>query len=172
MKIIFLDIDWVIIPFGGSFERGKIKELYQKIVVDWEEHILPKTNPECIKNLWEIIEKTWAKIVLSSSWRKMPKLAQILLQPEVNKDGMSLWDIIISRTPAMTGGWRGNEILQWLTDYHSGCKEGWHITEWVAIDDCDAGMSRIRDLNCFIHTRSDIGLTQDGTKLAIEILNI
>ena len=51
MKIIFLDIDGVLIP---DFDHENIKQ-------EW--------NRSCVNNLMYIISQTNAKIVISSSWR-------------------------------------------------------------------------------------------------------
>lgn len=172
MKIIFLDIDWVLIPFGGSPERCKIRDLFERTKIDWEDVILPKLNPVCVKNLWEIIEKTGARLVISSSWRHRWSHLQKMLQNAENESWDNLWNHVTSKTPSMTWAWRWNEILQYLNEYHSTCKEWWHITHWIALDDDDAGMSRIRDLNCLVQTRSHIWLDEDSARLAISLLNI
>lgn len=172
MKIIFLDIDWVLVPFWWPYERWKIRDMFERVKIWDEEVILPKTNPECVKNLWKIIEETGAQIVISSSWRHTWSHLQKLLQREENESWDNLWNHVTSKTPSMTGWWRWNEILQYLSDYHKTCKEWFHITHWIAIDDSDAGMSRIRDLNSFVQTRPHIGLDEDSTRLAISLLNI
>lgn len=169
MKIIFLDIDWVIIPFWWPKIKGWLKDLHHKVIIEGEEFLLPKTNPKCIENLWYILEETGARIVLSSSWRRMPRLMKKLLESEEN-DWKDLWQFVNGSTWTDMW-WRWNEILSYIQEYHKTCKAGWHITEWIAIDDDDAGMSRIRDLNRFIHTKSNVGLDTDSTRLAIEILN-
>lgn len=171
MKIIFLDIDWVIIPFWWKKVKWFYKELYKKAIIDGEEFILPKTNPQCIENLWKILRETGARIVLSSSWRRMPRLVKKLLESE-EKDWKNLWEFVNSTTTTeYTNSWRWNEILSYIHEYHKTCKPWWHITEWIAIDDDDSGMSRIRDMNRFIHTKSNLGLDDDSTRLSIEILN-
>lgn len=172
MKVIFLDIDWVLVPFSDNFQRWKIRDLFQKMEIDWETVILPKLHKESAENLWRIITETGAHIVISSSWRHRWSHLQKMLQSSENEAWDNLWNHVTSKTPSMTGWWRWNEILQYLSDYHKTCKEWFHITHWIAIDDSDAGMSRIRDLNNFVQTRSHIWLDEDSTRLAISLLNI
>ena len=172
MKIIFLDIDGCLIPFGNSYERWKIRDLFQKAEIDWEMVVLPKIDKQCADNLWRIIEETGARLVISSSWRHRWSHLQKMLQSSENGSWDNLWNHVNWKTPSMTGWWRWNEILQYLSDYHKTCKEWWHITHWIAIDDDDAWMSRIRDLNNFVQTRSHIWIDEDSARLAIWLLNI
>ena len=108
VKIIFLDIDGVI-------------------------NIPPylKFNDICMSNLEEVIQKTGAKIVISSSWRDHDHLR---METNFKKHGFTdfLWDQVIditcrgyqyvikgSKLPIV----RGNEIKQWVD---TRLKYPWH----------------------------------------------
>jgi hypothetical protein len=110
MKIIFLDIDGVlnVIPkdfdkYGGTF------------------------HPEFVENLKYIIDKTDAKIVISSSWRSAGLIEMQNMWKDRNLPGE-----VVGITPYLKGGARvirGHEIQAWL-DMH---KMGTH--SYVIIDD-------------------------------------
>lgn len=94
MKVLFLDIDGVL-NHEATF-----------LALDRNDMIAP----ECVKRLFALIERTGAKIVLSSSWRGIPDLEERLERAGVMAH-------VISRTPKLSGDaykCRGSEIEDWL----------------------------------------------------------
>jgi len=106
MKIIFLDIDGVLNTWGHK------NATYLKC----NSHI----EPELIRNLEKIIEKTNSHIVISSSWHWEAK--ELL-----KENGFKYIDLIIDVTPREQR-WRGEQIRQWL-------KNSSFIDNYVVIDD-------------------------------------
>jgi hypothetical protein len=160
MKIIFLDIDGVlnVIPerfdnFGGCFHEN------------------------FVENLRNIIEKTDAKIVVSSSWR----LSGLKIMQEMWKDRKLPGDVI-DVTPDLYYGedamgnrigrdmCRGDEIQHWL-DRHD-------IESYVILDD-DTDFLESQNKN-FVRCSCDnfdddcidigYGLTKRRAELAIKVL--
>jgi hypothetical protein len=160
MKIIFLDIDWVLIKIWNSKEIRKSRAEKGK----W--WLLTEFDPKLVLNLKQIIKETDAKIVLSSSWRHHMELARNSFY-EANLD----WNLVMSKTPHTLWYWRGNEILTWIQDYHKTCRNWYHITNWIAIDDEKSDMKAISRLWKLIHTKWYEWLTINKMKEAIDKLN-
>lgn len=109
MKLIFLDIDGVLVTTGSLMAGNEYK--FDKV---------------CVKNLLEIITITGAKIVISSSWREEMTLNQLKLLFEKN----GLGDNLIVITPIYGDHEiRGSEIKAFLDS--SDLK----IDKFVIIDD-------------------------------------
>jgi len=156
MKIIFLDIDGVIVT------RNTLRERY---VDGLRGYCVPKE--ECVQALNKLTDETNASIVLSSSWRFCGLLEMRTI--------FSLWGIsapLIDFTPDLTrlpsetksGLYeavpRGREIQQWLDQQTE-------TINFVIIDDC-SDMEHLS--NHFVHIDSKIGFTENRIEQAIEIL--
>ena len=171
MKIIFLDIDGVlnVMPpgideFGSLFHPG-IDEFGSLF------------HPHFEENLREIIEKTEAKIVISSSWRIsglkfMKDLWSFRNLPgEIIDITTDVWQAAVNyKIEFLDRCERGHEIQEWL-DSHK-------ITSYVIIDD-DSDMLKSQ-MNNFVRTSNNYhhedhvegyGLTKLCAKQAIQILN-
>lgn len=154
MKVIFLDIDGVL-----NYKNFK-KVVCGFIFVDDEK----------VKLLKKIIDRTEAKIVLSSSWRmdrfyesKREKPRDYNLYQRLVKK-LKEYDLTIySHTPILTGGYRGKEICQWIQDW-----QGELIESFVILDD-DNDMKPYMDR--LIQTSWETGLTQENVERAVEMLN-
>lgn len=154
MKVIFLDIDGVLNYRGCKYTA------YGYYFVDDAKVLLLK----------EIVEKTDAKIVLSSTWRmerfeyckdkktKGYKLYQRLVK-KLKEYGLQIY----SHTPILPSGYRGAEIAQWLQDW-----QGELVESFVIIDDCD-DMKPYMDR--LIRTSFFTGLMQTDVNKAILMLN-
>ncbi len=164
MKIIFLDVDWVLIRY---WDTPKIRKTRAEKRQGW---IILELDEDLADNLKKLIKETWAKIVVSSSWRRGTTLMDVL-HKEFLKNNISWGDLVISKTPSGLGHGRGNEILTWLNTYHKTCKDWYHITDWVAIDDDLSDMKVIKRLWKFVNTEIHLGLTPEKTQEAIGILN-
>ncbi len=141
-KIIFLDIDWVLI----TSEQ------------DMQEWIF---NQNSCNNLMYILEKTWAKLVISSSWRH--NLEKLKIAWENN---WLDWNLIIWVAPSKTGWWRDEEILQWLR-----WNEIYQPYKRLAIDDCYFKMNQIDMLWSLVRTNFSEWITRIVAEYAIQKLN-
>lgn len=146
LKIIFLDIDGVMNSVESCTNHNRPHRYFD----------LP-CQP-MIDNLNYIIDQTGARIVVSSTWRKlfgrhgMDYLLYLVgVRPEV-VDGI---------TPQVLSGYRGQEIRLWLE------KHG-EVTHFVILDD-DSDMVPFMDR--FVHTDRQVGLTRANAEQAIKILN-
>ena len=146
MKVLFLDIDGVLCTHQ-EYARSEYDPEY-------ETHIYP-FKKECVDNLNKILEQTDAKVVVSSTWRRLfskENLQKIFKQNGLNAD---IFDV----TPGTISGTRSREINLWLED-HDKCK-------FVVLDDLDLSAS----FDMFVHTDERFGLTEGQTEEAISILN-
>lgn len=162
MKIIFLDIDWVLITYDCfKFFDPNFWNAWNWLL-----------ETELLINLKYILEETGAHIVISSSWRRnmYEKLREEFLLAQ-EKLWYDFWSKVISKTPDSLWHWRGNEILTWLNNYHRTCKDWYHITHWIAIDDEDADMKSIKRLWNFVHTKTSQWLDVTAFAEAINLLN-
>lgn len=117
-KIIFLDINGVLLTTKTARIRSKhpyFSRATEKI---------NDFNAEAVTNLLTLLDKTEAKIVLSSSLRRMGTVQK--LQQYFNAHGFG--QFIIDKIDDAMQGHRGHEIKSWL-DKHP------HITQFVIIDD-------------------------------------
>lgn len=143
MKIIFLDIDGVLIN-GPSCRAG-----------------FGKVAPECVARLNRLIETTGAAIVLSSCWRvgrTRIECCDLLLE----------WGVkgkVLDRTrQTVQGGIRGDEIQDWLNEWQE--RHG-PAESFVILDD-DRDMGHL--LPYLVHTSFMPGLTDDDIEKAAAIL--
>ena len=166
-KYIFLDIDGVLATPNSLDEGGMWK--------------IENSKQELLKI---IIQKTGAKIVLSSSWRKWDLETT---KEFMKEEGFWFWDDIIGitirsyqyidRTKKIHLSIpRGVEINQWIdTNIHSNNGKDWDYKkvgehyQFVILDD-DNDMLYIQRNN-FINTNPQTGLTEKDVKKAIRILN-
>lgn len=150
MKVLFLDFDGVLNTFAYA---------------DHSAHIM---KPLCfcdtnMQNLNSIIEKTNAKIVLTTSHRTMPESIKKFTE-ECEQRGWG--DIVIGTTPDFyrpymreyTGAMRTAEIR----DYINNHKE---IDSWAIVDDADVNLAN------FVQTECSVGLTSERANQLINILN-
>lgn len=157
MKILFLDLDGVMVPVFGC----KGNDLAISKDNQWDVEPFSKL---AVKILNEIIEKTDCEIILSSDWRNHFTLSEI-------------WDIffangVIKAPIGFTGNskmytadkleiGRETEIQEWI-DAHG-------IKQWCAVDDLNlSGLG-----NRFIHCKTpQMGIKQCSIKeKIINVLN-
>lgn len=141
MKIIFLDVDGVL--NDNDYSKNKVDETKVRL-------------------LKEIVDKTGAKIVLSSDWRYWWDNQDedfILLIRTLRKFGMEF----LSKTPITLHGYRGAEIYQWLNEW-----AGESIEKFVILDD-NSDMKPYMDR--LVQTSHNQGLTRKDVKVSIKLLN-
>ena len=149
-RFIFLDID-------GPLNTGRC-DFYNP---DKYGHHF---DNEAVQNLRRIIEKTSAKIVISSSWRHLGIEKMCTIWKEWGLPGM-----IVGCTPGIWGEGqqfdkRGEEIQQWLSD---------NITRpcsYVVIDDMGPDESLPGQENKWITVSPHCGISESDCECAIRIL--
>lgn len=150
MKIIFLDFDGVI----STYEKG------------WRFDI------EKIELLKEIVDKTDAKIVVTSSWKRgfteVDNFIKSFYNKPRNKDlkNVTIFDWFAKSIYDITdnnGSWRGDEIQRWIDKHNE------EIENYVILDD-DSDF-RDNQLFNFVQTDTYEGITSREVKLCIKILN-
>jgi hypothetical protein len=156
MKIIFLDIDGVLVT------RNSIK--YQYLNFPEEDDI--RFSKKAVKNLNKLIRLTKAKIVISSTWRLLHSLED--LKTIFKKQG--LVGTIISTTSIDKATVeedipRGQKITDWL-------EQNSEIEQYVIIDDdVQADCIQFHPYNC-VETSYKRGFSpEDRFNEALAILN-
>lgn len=151
MKVIFLDIDGVLVTVGSMIHNNR-----QYISGLSTEGSHKAIDPIAVSNLHYILEEVPAvEIVVSSSWRKHCTI----------KDLQEMFDrydlpgsFIIGTTPVLDSGYRGHEIGLYL-------KHNPEITDFVIIDD-DADLEPYMDRLVQIDGRN--GLTFSDAERVIQ----
>jgi len=140
MKIIFLDIDGVLNNFSSYTN---------KTTVVWES--------DCVERLNKIVEKTGAKIVISSTWRFSRR------HIDAYTNDMGIKGEIIDKTPRSTffSACRGDEILEWINEH----KE---VEKFVILDD-DSDMGDL--FKYLIQINPEFGLTDSDVEKVIARFN-
>ena len=174
LRVLFLDFDGVICTRDSIYSAHKyMKEL--DISGDRNLYSIKMIDPNLVENLNDVVEKTGAKVVISSSWRyghSIEELRDYLIQTGFKGEvlGMTLrWNeyknlIGIKTMKELEGFWnyeRGNEIKMWIETHE--------LESFVIIDD------EISDIfpvfpNNYIHTNMELGFHDGLIDDAIEIL--
>lgn len=144
MKIIFLDVDGVLI------NRASCRSGFGKVDAD------------CVALLNQLLEKSEAKIVVSSCWRIGKTVIEV-------RDLLNGWGVtpgkILDVTPLNWDWERGQEIGWWLDQR---VKLRGDVESFVIIDD-DRDMGDL--LPRLVHTKFEPGLTRADVDAALELLN-
>ncbi len=155
MKVIFLDIDGVL---NDENSPSMSNQLFDPQDIDIK----------YVKRLNKIIEKTGAKIVVSSSWRKSISYGLGLtideLRETLNNRGLN--GEIIDITPHLYG--IDNERPEEIEDWLNNCE--YEIDSFVILDDYWANKFKAKFPNNFVHQVNSAGLQDDQVDRAIEIL--
>lgn len=119
-KIIFLDIDGVL----NSNQYWK--SLHEKGEKQYPVRMEFELDPKCLRNLKKIVDETGAKIVITSTWKKLPKKME-MFKEYISKNGLFVYD----QTPCHPegAGNRGEEIRQYLNE-HKG-----QVEKFIVLDD-------------------------------------
>ena len=169
-KVIFLDVDGVL---------NSSRTLYEDISLE----------DDLISNLKELVDKTDAKIILSSSWRLSTEAVATLID-KLDKFGLAIsgmtydgvdldwlekyefdvtkkyldtkFDYDENRQIKITHD-RGAEIFKWLHD-HDDCA-------YVILDDEIEDIKPYFSESVIVKTSYKAGLTKEDVKKAIQILN-
>lgn len=148
MRIIFLDVDGVL--NSAAFAQRVFENEGIRI---FNEDMLDKC---AITYLKQIVEATGAEIVLSSSWRKIPRLKKKLSR-QLSEYGLSIY----SDTPYV-GKERGDDISQWFADHDDVVVESYVILD----DDADMNIH----LPHLVKTSFEYGLEKKHVQCVIDKL--
>lgn len=154
MKIIFLDFDGVMDTtfYDHVLSKNGLPECDKYGLV---------FDPNCIKNLKHIIDKTGAKIVVSSTWKDFMSYKEIL---EMWED-RNLPGFVTDVTPIPPGRRnRGDEIDAWLKECRTEC-------QYVIIDDLHAYHFNEHQIPRLLTVNPFNGLDKDTAERAIKLLN-
>lgn len=149
MKIIFLDVDGVL--NSQNYFISKYHELGRP--VRGKEEI----DKVAVKYLKEIVDKTGAKIVLTSSWKIIKRQVQDL------KDVLKEYNLSIMDITSNYADKRGKEIREWLNNNKD-------VESFVILDD-DFFKDYNGLENNLVNTSFITGLTKEDVKRAINILD-
>lgn len=151
MKVIFLDVDGVL--------NSK----------DWLENNRVRTensvNPEKVKLLAEIVQKTNATVVLSSTWRYIPEHPMFMYLTDIlGQNGIK----IHSFTPKLDGD-RPKEIKSWINKQSEEIK-------FISIEDdfSEEDYRKYGIEDYFVKTSfygENGGLQRNHVEMAIKLLN-
>jgi len=167
MRILFLDIDGVLNSTRWSMSRG-LADYWPTSEVD----------PAAVAVLNEVISRTSAKIVVSSTWRLGHSLDQ--LRDILVRSGLKDRGTIIGKTPDFSrierharptpdGSFkRGHEIQAWLSNFDHCRDDAPADVEHFAIVDDDEDMAHL-DGN-LVRTTSDDGLLLRHAMKLVELL--
>jgi hypothetical protein len=133
MKILFLDIDGVL-NSSDYYRKGRILSKTM-----WNHHI-NQIDPEAVKYLNEIVEKSGCKIVISSTWRKSD--SEYAIAEMLRQRGFKYPESVVDRTPVLNHE-RGQEIKAWWSEHPE-------VTEIVILDD-DVDMEPLMDKLVFVN---------------------
>ena len=171
MKVIFLDFDNVLNGKDCTdwISPDRCAPLFQQV----DGHV--GIDPKQVQLLDQITSATGAKVVFSTSWRKMYDIDELkrFVEERGYKGGyVDPSDMMLDRTPSKMSLYdRGSEIRMWF-DYHRDCvrdKSSEPVESFVVLDDMPTAFGkarRDRQVVCQINE----GLTQKGVEDAIRIL--
>ena len=142
MKVIFLDIYGVLngIEFQKSFDK--------------EPPIIDETRLAILK---EIIDRSGANVVLSSSWKKFWE-PNCTFDIVFKKSGIDIYDI----TPAL--GRKRDEISAWLSAHPN-------IESYLILDDAEGGWGELLPFVVITDPLKTRGLEHEHVEKALNILN-
>ena len=174
-KIIFLDIDGVLNGYNRWNLIGWkiVSKIKYKPLELWYKRITEPfgVHESKVKRLAKIVNKTGAKIVMSSSWRhgwwNTPYERQYDDQRRLT-DLFNKYNLeVMSITPTLKSGRRGDEIAQWL---HANKYE---VISFIILDDENFDMSPFDTSPNFIQTSNGkfSGLKNKHVSWAIKQLN-
>lgn len=161
MNIIFLDIDGVLNDFY-TLKKKRGRNVFEEPEPDLDE--------DKFKLLKELVDKTDAKIVLSSSWRFF--FDKDTLKP-INNAGQELTRLLYKyslKLYSVTGrnNKREDEINDWLNSHDN-------IESFVILDDDDVDLTSFIDSNLvktkfYDDNSEECGLTRSHVEESIKIL--
>ncbi len=169
-KILFLDIDGVLNSEKYLFseemqqkEEEFCKNHYKNgLPVDFDLAFMldgkNQIDPLAVAKLNKIVELTNATVILSSSWRCLFSIDEMNDILQFNGANFKIED----KTPKLYGGCRGDEILQFLSNF-SGT-----VSKFVILDD-ESDMDPV--MEHLVRTDFKVGLTDQEVDICVNLLN-
>ena len=154
MKVLFLGFNCVI-------DTGIYDNSLSKDGLPGNDSFGTVFDPNCVRNLAEIIEKTGADIVVSSSWKYFMSYKDFLDMWEYR--GLPGFVTDVTPTPDVRRN-RGDEIDAWLNECDVEC-------QYVIIDDLDGSNFNEHQLPRLLVVNPFNGLDEEIAERAIAILN-
>lgn len=153
MKYLFLDIDGVL----------NSKEWFKTHKSD--ENVVNYFDPQCVSRVLRILEKTNARLVISSSWRidsELPAWFRVVGFGETSFDTTPYFYSREDLTHDQICHLRGYEISRYIREHEEP-------ESYCILDDDDDFMDSQKEN--FIQTSYLVGLTDEDMEKAINILN-
>jgi hypothetical protein len=148
MKLIFLDIDGVLVTHDSMTDEGYC-----------EKHHLHRFQKSCVQELNRLIKLTGAQVVISATCRKHKDW--VGTQQHIEDEGVRC--DIVGRTPSLPDRIRGHEIQAWIDDWPYRA----HLESFVILDD-DSDMDYL--MSQLVLTSLDGGLQSHHVTKAFQIL--
>lgn len=145
LKFIFLDIDGVMNSWFSE-----VSDKHESLAFD----------PKAVENLKYILDKTDAKIVVSSTWR-IGETVETLKNRIFSHYGLDSY--VVGTTPIYNETPRGIEISDFLATLHKLAIEG------IVILDDDSDMEDLKEYHVKVNRK--YGLSREDAEKAIDILN-
>jgi len=144
-KVLFLDFDGPMIPRRAFYLPG---QTYRP----------SKFDPVAVALLNDVLKKTGAKLVISSTWGR---LGTETVKPTLEENGIS-WELVHEDwvTPRTFTSTRVQEIETWLS-YHR------EITHWASLDDENLDLEGKN-----VHVTFDDGMMLHHYEKLLELLEI
>ena len=150
MKVIFLDFD-------GVMDTAYYGHVLGKEGLSCCDEFGAVFDPDCVKNLKEIVDKTGAEIVVTSSWKSLMSYEELFKMWEQR----GLPGCVIDMTPSSSEcRHRGDEIDAWLKECKDEC-------QYVILDDIDESNFNEHQLSRLIVVNPYHGLDKEVVERAI-----
>jgi len=164
VKIIFLDIDGVL----NGHQYAKKDQVSSRTGKLQAPTGIFGIVPSRVALLNQIVERTGAKVVVSSTWRRMP-MPVIALQAWLDVAGFR--GQVIATTPILDGEGRGREIDWWIVRLNRTAKVYGPPVErcesFVILDD-DSDM--VPHMDRLVQTEMYFGLKPEHVERAVALL--
>lgn len=160
MRIIFCDFDGVLNGVDSWSMSQQEYEAKREGPDDTPLNLLRlRLDPERVRILNDVLERTGAKVVLSTAWRYWPD--QDYVREKLEKAGFA--GTIVGATPGWIGPGkrRGDEIQAWL-DEHDG-----EVEAFAILDDSD-DMGHLMDH--LVYVDPETGLNESYVPRLLELL--
>lgn len=154
VKIIFLDFD-------GVMDTSYYDLILHKNGLPGNDPFGTVFDPNCVLNLKEIIDKTGADIVVSSSWKHFMTYKDFLDMWEYR--GLPGFVTDVTPTPPIRRN-RGDEIDAWLEDCREECR-------YAIIDDLDGSNFNANQIEHLFVVNPYWGLDEDTAKRVVDHLS-
>ena len=167
MKIVFLDVDGVLNSealLRAKDDEHRTRGCPARCECYRLEHLI---DPAAVTRLNRVLSATGAKVVISSSWRKLldpDELRRVLR--DHGFDGEVIGETPDGPNDPAFVDWhdrieRGHEIAHWLAEHHG------EVTGFVILDDC-SDMAWLRPK--LVQTDASVGFTDADAEAAIRML--